>query len=341
MSEAPDPRHWHDFCRDFLPGILMEVCKATEDEARMVVDDVMLRAKAAVSMDRETRAILAVPSYEESYEYDPADAPPWLKAVATLVIRNTQVEELHVKGLIEQGTIAFITKYGLGPLSQFLAASVPLGNEARGDPFAGIAESYPRAWACLRALQLCIDAGGGRMGYQLPDAPVPKLPDISEVAEAETFEISSEGLVRYNGAVSNGVVFSGVDPRLDQTSYGQLKIAQEEEGLILGLSSLSRISRNSRKLFGILEFLLAHNATVITTNYLLTRREVWFRKGYYVRPDSRNFGKGMNDLRGMSGAHRKTVEAYFRLVTSQPVQNSHADSESRCQPHRADNRSSN
>jgi len=26
-------------------------------------------------------------------------------------------------------------------------------------------------------------------------------------------------------------------------------------------------------------------------NYLLTGREAWFRKGYYVRPDSRNFGK--------------------------------------------------
>lgn len=81
------------------------------------------------------------------------------------------------------------------------------------------------------------------------------------------------------------------------------------------LSSLSRISRDSGKLFRVLEFLLAHNTRMITTNQLLTEREVWFRKGYYVEPDSRNFGKGVDDHRGMGGAYRKTVEAYLLLVT--------------------------
>jgi hypothetical protein len=173
MPDALDPRHWLKFCRDFLPGILVDVCKATDDEATMVADDVMLRAAAVARMDRKTQEILAAPSYEESYEYDPADAPPWLKALTTLVIRNSQLEELHTKELIEQGSIAAITKYGLGPLSHFLTASVPPDGEIAGDPFTGLAESYPRAWACLSALRLCIKAGGGRSGYQLPDAPGP------------------------------------------------------------------------------------------------------------------------------------------------------------------------
>jgi hypothetical protein len=310
MPEAPDSRHWLEFGRDFLPGILVDVCKATDDEAITVADDVMLRAEAVARMDRDTREILAAPSYEESYEYDPADAPPWLKAVTTLVIRNSQLEELHVKGLIEQGTIAAITKYGTGPLSHFLAARVPLGDGIAGDPFAGLAENYPRAWACMRALWLCISTGGGRMGYRLPNAPVPELPDISEIAEAETSEITDDSL---GGA--DGVVFSGVDPRFDQASYGHLKMAQGDDRLTLGFSSLSRISRNSGKLFRVLEFLLAHNSRMITTNHLLTEREVWLRKGYYVKPDSRNFGKGMDDHRGMGGAYRKTVESYLRLVT--------------------------
>jgi len=312
MTEAHNPKDWLEFCHDFLPGILVDICKATGDEATMVADDVMLRAEVVNRMDRETQEILAAPAYEESYEYDPADAPPWLKALTTLVIRNSQLEELHVRELIEQGSIAAITKYGLGPPSHFLAARAPLGDTTAGDPFAGLAGNYPRTWACLRALRLCISTGGGRAGYRLPDAPVPELPDISEVVEAETVEVTSEISVP-----RDGVVFSGVDLRFDQASYSHLRVAQEDDELILGISSLSRISRNSRKLFRVLEFLLAHNAKIITTNHLITGREVWFRKGYYVKPDSRNFGKRMGDVRGMSGAHRKTVEGYLRRV-SQP-----------------------
>jgi len=90
----------------------VDVCKATDDEAAMVADDVMPQAEATARMDQETQEILAVPSYEESSEYDPADAPPWLKALTMLVIRNGQLEELHVKGVIEQGSIAAIIKYG-------------------------------------------------------------------------------------------------------------------------------------------------------------------------------------------------------------------------------------
>lgn len=229
----------------------------------------MLRAEAVARMDRETQEVLAAPFYEESYEYDPAEAPPWLKALTTLVIRNSQLEELHVRGLIEQGSIAAIIKYGLAPLSHFLTARPPLGGAIEGDPFAGLAEGYPRAWACLRALWLCISTGGGRAGYRLPDAPVPGLPDMSEVAEVETVQIASEISVP-----RDGVVFSGIDLRFDQASYSYLRMAQEPDGLNLGISGLSRISRNSRKLFGVLEFLLAHNAKIITTNHLLTGREV-------------------------------------------------------------------
>jgi hypothetical protein len=310
MPDAVDPKHWLKFCRDFLPGILANVSKATDDEAAMAADDVMLRAEAVARMDRKTREILAAPAYEESYEYDPADAPPWLKALTTLVIRNSQLEELHTKGLIEQGGIAAITESGVGPLSHLLAAGGPLDGEVTGSPFAGLTESYPRAWACLSALQLCINAGGGRAGYRLPDAPVPELPDISEVAEAATTEISAKGT-----GILEAVVFSGVDPRFDPESYSLLKRAQEEnDGLTFGFTSLSRISRDSRKLFRVLEFLLAHDTKLITTNHLITGREVWFRKGYYVKPDSRNFGKGIEDPRGMSGSYRKTAESFIRLV---------------------------
>ena len=58
---------------------------------------------------------------------------------------------------------------------------------------------------------------------------------------------------------------------------GLLKAAEKEE-LLLGLSSLSRISRNSRKLMRVPEFLLAYRARILTTNYLITCKEMWVRR---------------------------------------------------------------
>jgi hypothetical protein len=93
-----------------------------------------------------------------------------------------------------------------------------------------------------------------------------------------------------------------------------LKTAAGGEGLLLGLSSLSRISRNSRKLLRVLEFLLAHRARILTTNYLLTDKEVWVRRRELIKPDSKHPMKGFEALSGLSGTHRKTVESWVREI---------------------------
>ena len=88
----------------------------------------------------------------------------------------------------------------------------------------------------------------------------------------------------------------------------------EKEELLLGLSSLSRISRNSRKLMRVPEFLLAHRARILTTNYLITCKEMWVRRHELV-PDSERPVNGFRELRRLSGSHRKTVESYVRQVS--------------------------
>jgi hypothetical protein len=82
-----------------------------------------------------------------------------------------------------------------------------------------------------------------------------------------------------------------------------------------GLSTLSRISRNSGKLLRVLEFLLAHKARILTTNYLITCKKVWVRRHDLVKPDSVHPMNGFRNLSGVSGSHRKTVESYIHHVT--------------------------
>lgn len=309
MSDVPDPEHFAKYCSELLPGML-EVCEVPTSDAARVAEDVLMRAEAAARLAPADLETLAAPFYEESFDHEPDDAPPWLKATTTLVIRNSHLEEMHANGPVADGLIA-ITTYGAGALSHLISARrrVPLSADVTGDPFGDLREEFPRAWACLRTLRSCLNAGGGRFGYRLPQAAVPELPDTSEVVEAEPAED-----VKSPSGDSTAVVFSAIDPRFDQHAFRLLERAVEHEGQLVALSALSRISRNSQKLHRVLELLLAHHARILTTNYLLTDKEVWVRRRHLVKPDSWHMMKGFEDLTGLSGAHRKTVESWLQQV---------------------------
>jgi hypothetical protein len=137
---------------------------------------------------------------------------------------------------------------------------------------------------------------GGRQALRLPAAPVPDLPAGGELAEASP-SASDETLT----------VFSAIDPRFDQNLIGLLSRAAAGE-MLLVTSALSRYSRNSEKLHRILEFLLAHEATILTTNYLIRPTDVWVRRGALVKPDSKQPYAGVVNTRGLAGTHRKLAE---------------------------------
>jgi hypothetical protein len=82
-----------------------------------------------------------------------------------------------------------------------------------------------------------------------------------------------------------------------------------EGDFVLCTSALSRYSCNSEKLHRILEFLLAHRATILTTNYLIRPTDVWVRRGALVKPDSSRPFAGALDTRGLAGPHRKVAES--------------------------------
>jgi hypothetical protein len=322
MAEEPDPDHMIRFCREALPGMLTEACGVTEAEAVRAATDILSRAEAAARLDLDSRRLLAAPFFEESFWHDPDDASPWMKAFTTLVVRNSYLEELHANGPVNSEDIKVVTTLASGPLSHLLVARrrQPVAPDAADDPFAGLKDEYPRAWACLQALRDSLLVGGGRSGYVIPRVPCPRLPDASEVTEAETDESRESPLPGHAT-----VVFSGIDPRFDQEAIGTLRMAAQGDGLILATSSLSRLSRNSRKLLRVLEFLLAHRAKILTTNYLLTSKEVWVRHRHPVRPDSDHPLVGLHDQAGLRGAHRKTVETYLEIVAEESARGDVSD----------------
>lgn len=302
-TAQPDAALMPRFCDEILPSMLTKVCDVDTALAAAIGADVLSRARSFAALPDPVRDVLMTPFIEEVFDHDPPDTDLELKAAVTVVVRNSLLEEAHANGPVEAGGIQAITTAACAPLSHLLAA----GRRGRVQPdgpnlFAHLPSEYPRAWACLTALVDTFDHGG-RGTYRAPNAPTPSLPPTDDLID--TPAAASDDRIS---------VLSGIDPRFDRRLTEMLEAAAYEN-MVLWVSALSRISRNLDKLFRALEFLIAHNATVLTTNYMIRNGDVWMRRGTFVKPVSNDPGACLRDATGLSGAHRKAYEQIAKQAT--------------------------
>jgi hypothetical protein len=284
------------YCHEVLPDLLTSAGEVDEELAQRIGVDVLQRAEALATLSTRDQDVLTAPFIEEVFDHKPLDSPLDLKAKVTLVVRNSLLEQAHHDGPLDSSGIITLTEYAAAPLSHFLAARRREPVDYPGpNPFAGLATRYTRAWACLTALTDGF-ADGGRQPLHLPAAPTPELPSGDD--------ITATTRSTHDPATT---VFSAIDPRFDQRLIDLLTQATND-GFVLCTSALSRYSRNSDKLHRILEYLLAHNATILTTNYLIRPTDVWVRRGTLVKPHSRNAYEGIAQTHGLTGTHRKLAE---------------------------------
>ncbi|MEV0643475.1 recombinase family protein, partial [Streptomyces sp. NPDC050619] len=183
-------------------------------------------------------------------------------------------------------------------------AALKSGKTTTSNTLAGLDAKYPRAWACLAALSdLMASDGDTERAYSMPRAPVPVLPGSHETIHAEQ-ATSVKPLV-----AGQGVVASGVDPRFDQALLAMMQQVKDGNAEVVPLSALSRLSRNSDKQLRVLDFLLAHGATVLTTNYLLSPDLAAVRTRPLVKPDSYDPRRTMKQLRGLGPTHTGWIKA--------------------------------
>jgi hypothetical protein len=292
---SPNPNHMIEYCGDVLPHMLTTACGVDRGLAARIGEDILQRAEALAALPPRGHDVLIAPFVEEVFDHKPVDTPLDLKAKVTLVVRNSLLEQAHHNGKLTGGIIP-ATEYAAGPLSHFLAARRRNPIDYHGpNPFTGLDTHYPRAWACLNALTEAL-ADGGRQPLRLPTAPIPDLPTGDELATARP--------ATHDGTTT---VFSAIDPRFDQYLIDLLRKATGGD-FVACASALSRYSRNSQKLHYILEFLLAHDANILTTNYLIRPTDVWVRRGDLVKPNSSNPIAGIAQTRGLAGAHRKLAQ---------------------------------
>jgi hypothetical protein len=295
-AAEPDSTLMTRFCRELLPRMLTDVYGVDLSQSAVIGEDVLSRAQSFAALDDSIRDILMAPFIEEVFDHEPYDASLEFKGAVAVVVRNSLIEKAHANGPLSSDGIRAITAAAVGPLSHLLAAG-RRGGVAQDveNPFSALPSNYPRAWACLTALTDIVGSSG-RGTYRVPDAPVPVLPGPDELidAPAATDDHSK-------------VVLSAIDPRFDRRLVERLEQAAFH-GVILWISALSRISRNMEKLMRVLEFLIAHDATLVTTNYMLRSGDVWARRGRLVKPISNDPVACLCDTTGLSGAHRKAFQ---------------------------------
>jgi hypothetical protein len=297
----PDPAAFERFCHTIVPGCLTEVCHVDAKRAGRVGEDILARGESYAALDESTRDVLIAPFIEEVVDYEPPDAPLPLKGAVAVVVRNSLLEDAHALGPVEAGGITGITSMAAAPLSHLLAVRRRKPVRMKFNIFADLADTYPRAWACLGAVALAYQAGGGRFPYRAPLAPVPELP----VAEVEA--PNGDGL---ENAHVYSFVLSGIDTRFATQEIELLsKLVEpgDDDGSLCLTPSLSRLARNIGKLMRIIEYLLAHDVPILTANYLMRSSDVWVRRGGLAPADRENMLAAWRDARGLSGAHRATA----------------------------------
>lgn len=301
-ASEPDPTVMLRFCREVVPTMLTDGCGVDAAQAAAIGEDVLSRALSFAELDGPDRDVLMVPFVEEVFDHEPPESPLEMKAAVAVVVRNSLLEEAHTNGPLNPGGIQAITTAATAPLSHLLAAGRRgLVQQDCENRFSSLPERYPRASACLTVLADTIGPGG-RSAYRAPASPVPSLPGPSELVDAPA--ATSDDRVS---------VLNGIDDRFDHRLVEMLDAAAFQD-VVLWLSALSRISRNLDKLLRALEFLIAHNATVLTTNYMIRGSDVWVRRGTFVKPVSNDPAACLSDSTGLTGAHKKAYEQIAKHV---------------------------
>ena len=204
-------------------------------------------------------AALLAAYYEIAERHDPRDVALEVRALATVGVRNSHLEDLHIDDHIEQWEWRDVTRAAANALCAFDAASACAVVPNADDPFAGILEACPTATAAFTALSTL--RPGGSVEWRRPDLPAPAAP-----AGDEAIPLTPRG----------EEILHALDERISLRSAGLItRCAQTGEPF--GAPSLKHISRHPGKLFRVVDYLLAHHVTVATANLLIEPEQITWR----------------------------------------------------------------
>lgn len=250
---------WQSYLSEALPGCLAGAGVGRE-QMTTIVDDVARRAR-----DYAARRALRVPFIDDVAGFLPREAPAAVKADVAVVVRNSLLENAHARGPVEDGDLTRITVLATGALNEWLYENSNKDEHAPPCGMFAAAADHSRAYPALRALAAAAERGG-RRSFRMPRPGVPDRP-------------AGAPAVRDTARVR--VVRSGLDA-LDDDLLARLDAVADGSSPLGFCSSLSRYSRDTRLLCQVLDVVLAHGGSLLTTNFLIRPGEVFSRRPPFV-----------------------------------------------------------
>lgn len=271
-----------------------------------VATDVHLRLQSLLAhwQDHPMRKTLLLIGREEGLFYQPELASLDIRALVVVAIRNSLLEDLGSSGSallppdlprsawpVKDEDIRSITQEAIVYWQQIDLdrLSLPAPSSAQ-DPFGDLQRDFPHAWHVLSRLG---QARTPTISFPTCQVPLPELP-----VPLLGFDKSKQTRVE-----------SGISPHFDSHLVEFLRAIQNAEIDLLFTDSWKMLTRHPQKLFRILDFVLAHQGSVVTHNYLLTATMACTRQGL-LRPAHRvpSVMTKFQNQAGLSTTHRKALE---------------------------------
>jgi DNA invertase Pin-like site-specific DNA recombinase len=191
---------------------------------------------------------------------EPKKVPVRLRALVTVGVRNSMLEDLHLldhesgHAILDDDWRRLTTAaaYYLAPLPSLPSGTAPADT---ADPFGGLDLEFPFAWiafAALARLQL-----GETATIGLPNSEPPPFPEGEFDAELHETRRGVE-------------IVHAMDDRLSTKMAEAIRAVGEGNTDALQVASLKHFSRNPQKLFRIVNIVLAHGGTILTNNVTLS-----------------------------------------------------------------------
>ncbi|MGZ9738557.1 hypothetical protein ACXX83_08990 [Pseudomonas sp. GNP012] len=231
----------------------------------MVTNDVCLRLYSMLALwhDVAFRRTALLCGIEEATFYTPSEAALDVRALVVVAIRNSLIEDLGTDKPVTQelrrprppitdSDMASITRAAVEYFHSVDLSEFHTSSKAPSESiiFSTLRSEYPNAWYALAHIA---NSSAVEIAYELPGNPNRETPSPDNF---------------HNDKCSFMIVTrSGIDPMFDEELISQLNDIKNGLMRVFYTDSFKSLTRNTQKLYQVIDFILKHGAAFVTSNY--------------------------------------------------------------------------
>ena len=292
-----------DSYTDAVLGPQLRAIGLSERQRAIILTDVRHRLNSLLAHwdDLTFRRTALLCGVEEATFYEPRSASMEVRSLVVVGIRNSLIEDLGASrpatreldldhAVLSDSEMPAITRAAIEYFDRRALTQLAPGTiSGDDDVFGALSVRFPAAWNALSNLA---NTAACEVTYQPLSVSPADLPSSGTATGR-----------------APSTVNSGIDPAFDPGLLAHLSRVRELEDAIFFSDSFKGVTRNTQKLYQILEFLLTNHRTFATHNYYITSNCV-ARRRRLLRPFHFAFEveAKLDDQRGLTRRHKEALD---------------------------------